>query len=212
MNRAQLGFGKVFVMMVIFVFLVVGKRGELTQAEQQEQTCDFLHRNPPRAATRILVMLESRVKRPCGRSGRAQACLDSLCDTEYMQSPLHLPTAATDPKSVKVNLTSGTGVDIEWNDGHVSHYSFVYLRDACPCAMCEEERGKAGRRPGEPVGSPPGQLVIFKPAAKPVSAEGVGKYAIKFSWNDGHDLGIYSWKFLREVCPCEECKKSLAAH
>jgi DUF971 family protein len=127
-----------------------------------------------------------------------------------MQSPLHLPTAATDPKSVKVNLTSGTGVDIEWNDGHVSHYTFVYLRDACPCAMCEEERGKAGRRPGDPAGSPPGQLVIFKPAAKPISAEGVGKYAIKFSWNDSHDLGIYSWKFLREVCPCEECKRSRA--
>src|SRR5690242_6718844 len=68
MNRAQLSFGEVFVMMVVFVFLVVGKRGELTQAEQQEQTCDFLHWNPPRAATRILVMLESRVKRPCGRS------------------------------------------------------------------------------------------------------------------------------------------------
>ena len=67
-----------------------------------------------------------------------------------MQSPLQAATAATDPKSVKVNLTSGTGVDIEWNDGHVSHYAFVYLRDACPCAMCEDERGKAGRRPGDP--------------------------------------------------------------
>ena len=134
-----------------------------------------------------------------------------LCDTECMQSPLHAPTAATDPKSVKVNLTSGTGMDIEWADGHVSHYSFVYLRDACPCAMCEEERGKTGRRPGDPAATPPGQLVIFKPAAKPLSAEGVGKYAIKFSWNDNHDLGIYSWKFLREVCPCEECKKSSPA-
>jgi DUF971 family protein len=127
-----------------------------------------------------------------------------------MQSPLQSPTAATDPKSVKVNITSGTGVDIEWNDGHASHYSFVYLRDACPCAMCEEERGKSGRRPGDPVVTPPGTLVIFKPAAKPLSAEGVGKYAIKFSWNDDHDLGIYSWKFLREVCPCETCKKSNA--
>jgi DUF971 family protein len=47
---------------------------------------------------------------------------------------------------------------------------------------------------------------MFKPAAKPVSAEGMGKYAIRFKWNDDHDLGIYSWKFLREVCPCEECK------
>ena len=51
---------------------------------------------------------------------------------------------------------------------------------------------------------------MFKPAAKPVSAEGVGKYAIKFSWNDGHELGIYSWAFLREWCPCAECKAARA--
>ena len=128
-----------------------------------------------------------------------------------MQSPLQSPTAATDPKSVKVNLTSGAGMDIEWADGHISHYNFAYLRDACPCAMCEEDRSKSGRRPGDPPVTPPGQLVIFKPTAKPLSAEGVGKYAIKFSWNDNHDLGIYSWKFLREVCPCQECKKTHVA-
>jgi len=29
--------------------------------------------------------------------------------------------APPDPKSVKVNLTTGTGVDIEWKDGHRSH-------------------------------------------------------------------------------------------
>jgi DUF971 family protein len=132
----------------------------------------------------------------------------TLCDTDSMQSPLQAATAATDPKSVKVNLTTGTGVDIEWNDGHVSHYNFVYLRDACPCAMCEDERGKAGRQPGEPVSALPGALRMFKPHAKPLSAEGVGKYAIKFSWNDNHDLGLYSWKFLREICPCTECKAS----
>ena len=115
------------------------------------------------------------------------------------------------PAAIKVHKTSGNTMEIAWKDGHQSTYTFNYLRDACPCAMCEDERGKAGRRPGEPAATPSGQLVIFKPAAKPVSAEGVGKYAIKFSWNDGHNLGIYSWKFLREVCPCEECKKSRAA-
>ena len=123
-----------------------------------------------------------------------------------MQYPLEAPTMATDPQTVKVNLTSGAGVDIAWKDGHLSHYGFVYLRDACPCAMCAEERGKAGRRPGEPPKLAPGALPMFKAAAKPVSAEAIGKYAIRFKWNDDHDLGIYSWKFLREVCPCEECK------
>jgi DUF971 family protein len=123
-----------------------------------------------------------------------------------MQSPLQSPTSATDPKSVKVNISTGTGTDIEWKDGHVSHFSFAFLRDACPCAMCEDERGKSGRRPGEPVPLAPGSLPMFKPAARPISAEGVGKYAIKFVWNDGHELGIYSWRLLRELCPCAECK------
>jgi len=130
---------------------------------------------------------------------------DALCDTLTMQSPLQSPSAASDPKSVKVNITTGSGVNIDWNDGHASHYSFVYLRDACPCAMCNDEREKAGRRPGQPTAAAPGVLPMFKATARPVSAEGVGKYAIKFSWNDGHDLGIYSWKLLRELCPCEEC-------
>ncbi len=113
--------------------------------------------------------------------------------------------SSADPKSVKVNLTTGTGVDIEWTDGHHTHYSFVFLRDACPCALCNEEREKANRKPGEPPKAKQGELPMFKAAAKPLSAEGVGKYAIKFNWNDNHDLGIYSWKFLREWCPCEEC-------
>jgi DUF971 family protein len=125
-----------------------------------------------------------------------------------MQSPLQAPTDATDPKSVKVNLSTGTGVDIEWKDGHVSHYSFVYLRDACPCAMCEDERGKSGLRPGEQSKPAPQALPMFKAAARAVAAEAVGKYAIKFTWNDSHDLGLYSWKFLREVCPCQECKQN----
>jgi DUF971 family protein len=128
-----------------------------------------------------------------------------------MQSPLQSPTAATDPKSVKVSITTGTGVNIEWNDGHSSHYSFTFLRDACPCAMCNEEREKSGRRPGESPKLAPGALPMFKAAARPVSAEGVGKYAIKFSWNDGHDLGIYSWKLLRELCQCEDCEAASQA-
>ena len=125
----------------------------------------------------------------------------SLCDTEIMA-----PSA--DPKSVKVNLSSGAGLDIEWKDAHRSHYSFPFLRDACPCALCDDERNKSDRKPGEPPKTAPGALPMFKAAAKPESAEGVGKYAIRFKWNDSHDLGIYSWQFLRDVCPCEECKAS----
>jgi len=112
-----------------------------------------------------------------------------------------------DPKSVKVHLNEGTGVEIEWKDGHLSQYTFPFLRDACPCAMCDDEREKNGREPGQPPTTKPGELPMFKALAKAVSAEGVGKYAIRFKWNDGHELGIYSWQWLRQICPCSECQK-----
>jgi DUF971 family protein len=118
------------------------------------------------------------------------------------------PRAGNDPKSVVIHLTTGTGVEIEWKDGHRSVYTFAFLRDACPCALCEEERTKSGRKAGEAAKLAPGALPMFKPAMKALSAEAVGKYALTFSWNDKHDLGIYSWFYLREVCPCGECARN----
>jgi DUF971 family protein len=113
---------------------------------------------------------------------------------------------SADPKSVKVNVTTGTGVEIEWKDGHQSAYSFPFLRDACPCATCKEERDKDGRQPGDPLKPVAGALPMFKAAARPVDVKPVGKYAISFKWNDGHETGIYSWQYLREQCTCPECK------
>jgi DUF971 family protein len=101
-------------------------------------------------------------------------------------------------------------MDIEWKDGHRSRYPFQFLRDACPCALCDEERSKSGRQPGDPPKLAPGALPMFKEPARALRAEGVGKYAIKFSWNDGHDQGIYSWTFLRDNCPCAECRAARA--
>jgi len=122
-----------------------------------------------------------------------------------MALPDFSPRVGNDPKSVLIHLTMGTGMEIEWKDGHRSVYAFAFLRDACPCALCEDERSKAGRKAGEVAKLAPGALPMFKAAVKAVSAEAVGKYALKFSWNDNHDLGIYSWFYLREVCPCAEC-------
>ncbi len=125
--------------------------------------------------------------------------------TDFHPSAILRPMPSADPKSVKVHLQAGTGVNIEWKDGHLSQYPFPFLRDACPCALCDEERSKTGREPGESSHGKPGELPMFKAAAKPVSAEPVGKYALKFKWNDGHELGIYSWQWLRQICPCEQC-------
>ena len=110
-----------------------------------------------------------------------------------------LPAAAITPAKVKIALTEGTGVSILWKDGHRSQWTFPYLRDACPCATCHEEREKTGRALGEPKPAPKAVFPIFAPPAKPLSAEAVGKYAIKFQWADGHSSGIYSWDFLRRL-------------
>jgi DUF971 family protein len=52
---------------------------------------------------------------------------------------------------------------------------------------------------------------MYKEPAKPKEVKPVGKYALSFTWNDGHASGIYSWDYLRELCQCEECKASPAA-
>ncbi len=34
--------------------------------------------------------------------------------------------------------------------------------------------------------------------------EAVGNYAVKFHFSDGHDSGIYSWDYLKELCVNQE--------
>ena len=46
---------------------------------------------------------------------------------------------------------------------------------------------------------------MFREAVKPIEVQPAGKYAITFTWNDGHQHGIFSWEYLREMCQCVEC-------
>jgi DUF971 family protein len=124
------------------------------------------------------------------------------------------------PASVKVHVSSGAGIDIAWADGHSSHYNFAYLREECPCAMCNDERMKKaqGQQKDQqlkkentshaapaPVSSP--LLPMFKPKLAAKSAHAVGNYALQIDFNDGHATGIFSFDFLRTICPCEECAR-----
>jgi DUF971 family protein len=117
-----------------------------------------------------------------------------------------LPVDAVTPKKVRVMKTEGTGMAIEWKDGHASEWNFAWLRNACPCATCHEEREQSGRKPGEPKPKPKNPLVMYEPPVRPVEVTPVGKYAMKFKWTDGHESGIYSWEYLRRVCQCGACK------
>lgn len=34
----------------------------------------------------------------------------------------------------------------------------------------------------------------------------VGNYALQFAWDDGHHTGIYTWEYLKRLCPPEAAK------
>ena len=114
------------------------------------------------------------------------------------------------PASVKVHVTSGTGVDITWSDGHASHYDFAYLREECPCATCNDERIRKSAVAGAGSASAPA-LPMFKPKPRAQAATTVGNYAIQITFTDGHATGIFSYDHLRSICPCADCAKAFRA-
>lgn len=110
------------------------------------------------------------------------------------------------PTAIKIHVKTGAGVDISWADGHASHFDFPLLRENCPCATCNDERGK--KEVAIEIAPPSSPLLpMYKPKARAQSATQVGNYAIQISFNDGHATGIYSYEYLRMLCPCEECAR-----
>lgn len=106
------------------------------------------------------------------------------------------------PDKVTVDRPNGV-MNITWADGHASAYPITYIREQCPCALCKGYHGEAQ----------PFKLIPFGDQKIPQigKAEFVGRnVAIRFTWDDGHDGGIYDWVYLREICPCEECKSKSA--
>ncbi len=95
----------------------------------------------------------------------------------------------------EIRKKSGEGMVIRWQDGHASTFGARYLRGRCPCAQCVSET--TGQR-----------LVTEEHIAPGISIEAartVGNYALHFTFSDGHTTGIYSFEFLRRICPCEDC-------
>ncbi len=106
--------------------------------------------------------------------------------------------SSADPAGIDVSLSGG--VEIDWKDGHRSEYTLEYLRRRCPCASC----GTGSHQPAEP---PATAFQMYKKSLRMEGVEPVGRYALRFLWNDGHSSGIYSFEHLRGICPCPECSE-----
>lgn len=92
---------------------------------------------------------------------------------------------------------------VTWSDGHASTYSWVNLRVNCPCAACV---GEWRYRP------PPLRAADLPPGIMAMSVAKVGAYALRFTWSDGHNTGLYTYATLRnELCECDECTAHRAA-
>jgi DUF971 family protein len=111
-----------------------------------------------------------------------------------------LSATSMPPVPTKVKLAGEKNtLAIHWSDGHVSAFPYRFLRDRCPCASCTGSELKQR--------ADPSMLPMFgTKALKPDRAELVGRYALQIFWNDGHSSGIYSFEYLRGLCPCAECK------
>ena len=96
-----------------------------------------------------------------------------------------------------LDLKKDTALTIRWSDGRVSIYPIAYLRKMSPSADARELRKQMERNPLTVL--PAG--VTHEGPLTATGIEPVGNYAIRISFSDGHQTGIYSWRYLREIDP-----------
>jgi len=90
----------------------------------------------------------------------------------------------TVPKQITLDENSAS-LSLSYSEGRECRFTCEFLRVFSPSA--------------EVVGHGPGQRVnpIGKENVRIVQVEPVGNYAIKIVFSDGHDTGIYSWKYFQ---------------
>ncbi len=90
------------------------------------------------------------------------------------------------PSKIKLHREDGS-LTLEYANGEHFTYSGEYLRVHSPSA---EVRGHGK---GQEV------LQFGKKDVRITAASTAGNYALKITFSDGHDSGIYSWDYLREL-------------
>lgn len=108
----------------------------------------------------------------------------------------------TDPtRPVQLKKRGQEEFFIEWEDSHQSTYAFRYLRQNCGCAGCRNEIT------GERILNPES----VDSELKGLKVDLVGNYALQIRFSDAHNTGIYPFKVLRQLCPCEACRSAYSS-
>ena len=90
---------------------------------------------------------------------------------------------------VQIIEESDSAVSIKWSDDAETKYTAIELRRSCPCAGCINEWTGEKMLDDAKI---PEDLSIKHTSI-------VGRYALNFHFSDGHDTGIFSFKYLREM-------------
>jgi len=92
----------------------------------------------------------------------------------------------------------GAELAIKWADGGESFITLEKLRRACPCAACKGEMDVMGNLyKGPDIKLRPESFALRSLAE-------VGTYALKPTWGDGHNSGLFSYEYLRNVAEAGE--------
>ena len=110
-----------------------------------------------------------------------------------METPQLTPSGDSPPTEIRLRRKSRV-VEVAFADGARYALSFEYLRAHSPSAEVQ------GHGPGQDV------LQIAKENVAVLSVEPVGRYAVRLVFDDGHDTGLYTWKYLRELGATFEAK------
>lgn len=111
-----------------------------------------------------------------------------------------------DVQPLHLDLKKDRGLTVQWSDGTTSYYSIAYLRKMSPSAEARELREELARNPLTVI---PSSTTATQGPLAAVNAEFVGNYALRITFSDGHDTGLYSWKYLRDIDPAPSAKKAV---
>ena len=99
-----------------------------------------------------------------------------------------------------LDLVKDRALTVTWSDGRVSVYPVGYLRRMSPSAEMNVLREEMAKNPLTVLPASAGGGAQSGPLTAE-SAELVGNYAVRLRFSDGHDTGIFSWRYLREIDP-----------
>jgi DUF971 family protein len=98
-----------------------------------------------------------------------------------------------------LDLKKDRGLTVHWQDGATSFYPVAHLRRMSPSADAKLLRAEMARNPLTVL--PASAVSSGQQPLTAVGAELVGNYAVRIIFSDGHDTGIYSWDYLRQIDP-----------